>query len=463
MIGLTGNSNGVPARTVGAICLAQFAVVLDVTIVTTALPALRRSLDFPPPELQWVFTGYTLVFGGFVIVGGRLCDTAGAERVFRYGLALFGISSAACGVAWTPMMLIVARLVQGLGAALCSPAALAMLTVSGERSRHSAIGLWSASAATGGASGWVVGGVLTELVSWRAVFWVNVPLVIAALLLSASRVSAGSPRKRVSLDVPGAFAITTCLALCVVGLSRMPTSGLTSLSSWALLAGALVLAVAAVVRHRHAANPLVPTPVVRSRPVLGGNIATLLLSASVSPTMYLAVLYVQQVMQMSPSRAALLFPVFNVALVIGSVVGPDAAHRVGRRRVVGTGFGLIALGIGLFAVVGELRIGFVLSTFVLLGLGSGIATVAAAQAGSHIPSAEHEGVAAGLLTASAQLGNVAGLAIVTMLSTAGAVAYRPGFCAAAVLACAGMALSRVIPARQHVSTERLVAVSSAAG
>ena len=204
------------------LCVAQFVVVLDATIVTSALPAIRRALGFSETGLQWVFTAYALVFGGLLIFGGRVADLAGQRRTFLIGLGLFTAASAGCALAWSPAALVTARVFQGAGAALLSPAALALLTTLSEpgAARRRAVGWWTAVAAGGGASGWVLGGLITEYAGWRWVFAVNVPLGLAAVMIAPRVLPADQRRTRASgLDLGGALTATAGLALLVYGLT----------------------------------------------------------------------------------------------------------------------------------------------------------------------------------------------------------------------------------------------------
>jgi MFS family permease len=323
---ITGNTPrlGLP---LAMTCVAQFVVVLDVTIVTTALPVVRSSFESSANSLQWIITWYTLAFGGLLITGGRLADLIGPRRTFLLGLVIFTTASGACALAWCQAALVGARVVQGVGSALLSPAALALLSAvsSPGAPRRRAVGWWTAAAATGGASGWLLGGVLTEYLSWRAVFWVNLPIGIATSLVAMSVLPAGYRTSGRRLDLLGSIAVTGALALLVYGLTRMPSSSVTSPASWIpILIAAVGLGL--VVRHeRRIADPLVPQRLFRSRPSAGANLTALLITATTTPAMYLATLYVQQQLHLRPARASLLFPMFNIAVIGGSSLGPTCS------------------------------------------------------------------------------------------------------------------------------------------
>ena len=321
--------------------------MLDATIVTTALPAIRQALGFSDAGLQWVFTAYALVFGGLLICGGRVADLAGRRRTFLIGLGLFTAASAGCALAWSPAALVAARVLQGAGAALLSPAALALLTTLSEpgEARRRAVGWWTAVAAGGGASGWVLGGLISEYAGWRWVFAVNVPiglmaLVITPWLLPADRKETSTSR----LDLGGALAATAGLALLVYGLTSAGDRGSSSARWLPLLLAAVAFMI--FVRHeRRTSDPLLPLGLLRSRPVAGATLTALAITASTTPAMYLSVLYVQDVLGVPAGRASLLFPAVNLAVIAGSLLGPRLLVRLGGRRTLLVGFTGIALGI----------------------------------------------------------------------------------------------------------------------
>jgi hypothetical protein len=229
MSSFDGNNAQSVRLALSVVCVAQFVVVLDVTIVTTALPAISQALGFSDADLQWVFTAYALVFGALLIFGGRVADIAGRRRTFLLGLGLFCVASAGCALAWSPTALVAARVLQGAGAALLSPAALAILTTitkPGEHRRR-AVGWWTAVAASGGASGWVFGGLLSQYAGWRWVFAVNVPIVVAAMAIASRVLPCGrQPAEGRRLDLGGALTATIGLALLVYGLTSAGERGL---------------------------------------------------------------------------------------------------------------------------------------------------------------------------------------------------------------------------------------------
>jgi MFS family permease len=390
-------------RTLGLLCAAQFVVVLDVTIVAVALPAIRHSLGVSTEGLQWVVAAYTLVFGGLLIAAGRVGDLAGRRRVFRIGLLTFGAASLACALAPSPAALVAARAVQGGGAALMAPTALALVTATFPGSR--AVAWWTASAAAGGACGWVLGGVLVEALGWPAVFAVNVPLcAVAALLVPhVLRESRGDAR---ALDVPGTVTLTAGLALLVLGLAQLPA---------ALPAAAAALVAFALIERR-AADPILPSSALRRPGFAQANGVALALTATTTPAMFLAILYQQEELGRSALEAGLWSAPLNVAVIAGSALSLRAAMPAG----------LVAVAAG----AGMLLAGALPVAFVLMGLGLGCASVASTALGTAaLPSGE-QGVASGVLNAAAQIGSAVGLAMFVPLGA------RAGWIAVAALALA---------------------------
>src|SRR4051812_8196657 len=261
------------------LCAAQFVAVLGVTIVAVALPAIKAGLGFTGSSLQWVVTAYTVVYGGLLIPAGRAADAYGRRRLFRIGLALFAAASVGCGLAGSPGALIALRALQGLGAALLAPAALALVAELFPDDRR-AIAVWTAAAAGGGAAGWVLGGTLTDDVGWQAVFLVNAPLGVAAVIAAGRLLPAGTRGEGAQgLDLPGAAAVTVGLVALLLGLTVEPA---------ALVVAAVALAVFAAVERR-APDPLVPG----DRTLIAACLVGLALTASTSPAMFLSVLYQQ--------------------------------------------------------------------------------------------------------------------------------------------------------------------------
>jgi MFS family permease len=423
------------------LCVAQFVVVLDATIVAIALPAVQADLGLSTATLGWVITAYTLTFGGCLLAAGRVADRWGRRRAFVAGLAVFGSASLACGLAPSGAALLAGRALQGLGAALVSPAALALLLTArpegGARSR--AVGWWTAAAAGGGASGWVLGGLLTGLLDWRWVFLVNLPVCAAALALAPHLLAERREPAPAPVDAAGAALATAGLAALVLAFTLAPSDGLATLV--ALAVAAVLLALFARVEAR-AADPLLSGELLRRPRVVEPNVVAAVLTAATTPPMFFCTLYAQNVLGLDPAAAGLLFPPFNLAVVAGSLAGPRVAAAVGERRAMAGGLlGVAAGALVLVTIsVNGSALPPLLGGFTLMGAGLGVASVASTARGTAAMPAGDRGLASGLLSTSAQIGTVLGLAVLVPIAAArtaaaGEVAgYQLGFVLAAALA-----------------------------
>jgi EmrB/QacA subfamily drug resistance transporter len=408
----------------GLLCVAQFVVVLDATIVAVALPEIQQDLGFSQAGLQWVISAYTLVFGGFLLLAGRAADLWGRRKMFMVGLVVFTGASLVCGLAGSPSALLLGRIAQGLGAAIVAPSALSSLTTlfpEGD-GRGRALGVWTAAAAGGGATGWLLGGLLAGSLGWEWVFFVNLPVglvgvVLAPVLVSESRDQSAPPR----LDVAGALSVTAGLTLLVYGITRVEEAGLASPVTLSSLASSVVLLALFVVVEGRVRHPLVPLGVLRSRGLLGANLVALVLTAATTPPMLLCTLYVQQVLGFPPAQAGLVFPPFNLAVIGGSLLGPRLVVRLGPRTTMVCG--LIAIAAGSATLLGVSPhdggyLFYLIPAFVLMGTGLGYASVASTTVGTAAADGGLQGLASGLLNSAAQIGTVLGLAILVPLSAA---------------------------------------------
>ena len=292
------------------VALAQFMVVLDATIVNVALPSIQRGLHFSSESLQWVVNAYTLAFGGFLLLGGRAADLFGRKRLFLAGVALFSAASLLNGLAGSAAMLVIGRALQGLGGALVAPAALSIITTTfaDGRERTRALGVWSAVAVGGGAVGLLLGGILTDLVAWQWVFFVNVPVGAIAFLLSLryvpeSRVEGGVAR----IDVWGAVTVTAALLVAVYAIVNAQTAGWVSAQTFGLGAIALALFAAFVAVEARHTHPLIRLGILRVRSLAGADSAMLVVASGMFGMFFFASLYVQDVLGCSPLRAGLAF------------------------------------------------------------------------------------------------------------------------------------------------------------
>jgi EmrB/QacA subfamily drug resistance transporter len=448
--------------------VAQFVVVLDATIVAIALPEIQAELGFSQAGLQWVISAYTLVFGGFLLLAGRAADLWGRRRLFMVGLAVFSVASLACGLAVSPLSLVIGRIAQGLGAAIVAPSALSSLTATfpeGE-GRGRALGVWTAAAAGGGATGWVLGGVLTGGLGWEWVFFINLPVgalgvALAPVLIFESRDDAAPPR----LDVAGAVSVTAGLTLLVYGITRVQEAGLTAPVTLVALGSSVVFLVGFVIVESWVRHPLVPLGIFRSRPLLGANLVALVLTAASTPPMLLCILYVQQVLGYPPATAGLVFPPFNLAVIGGSLLGPWLVTRTGPRVTMACG--LLAIAAGALCFLGISRHGggylwYLIPGFVLMGSGLGCASVASTASGTSSAGGGMQGLASGLLNSAAQIGTVLGLAILIPLSVARTEAlaetmpaqtalvegFRLAFFAAAGIAACGILVSVLLTGQE---------------
>jgi EmrB/QacA subfamily drug resistance transporter len=438
------------AIVVALLCTAQFVVVLDVTIVAVALPAIRDGLGFRIADLQWVVTAYTLTFAGFLVLAGRLADLHGRRLVFMGGLALFSLASLACGLSDSPGALVGARAVQGLGAAAIAPAALATITatIPDGAARRCALGWWTAAAAGGGAAGWVLGGVMTEQLGWPWVFFVNVPVGAAAIALAPAVVpetrTAGASRR---LDLRGAIAVTSALALLVLALTRAETDGPASpLVLGPAAVGLALLAVFARIEAR-APDPLLPAALLRADGLLGANLVAATLTATTTASLLLCMLELQGPQGRSPLETGTLFAPFNVAVIAGSLLGGRAVHGLGARGAMAAGLGGIGAGGAWLAVpvAGGAPPLTVLPAFAAMGGGLGVASVASTAAGTAAAGRTREGVASGLLSTAAQVGTALGVAVVLSIAAAAGQGIALSVSAALAFAAAVIVVGRSRP------------------
>ncbi|WP_329136847.1 MFS transporter [Streptomyces sp. NBC_01476] len=411
-----------PWATLTVLALAQFIVVLDVTIVNVALPDIQSDLGFSTDGLQWVISAYTLLFGGFLLLGGRAADLLGSRRVFIAGLALFGVTSLAGGLAGSPGLLIAARAVQGLGGALLSPAALSILTVTFEhgRRRNIAMGVWGGLAGLGGTLGVVAGGLLVDSFSWRWVFIVNVPIVVALVLVTPVFVRHIAPhRGNRSFDLLGAVLGTGGLLALVYGVVRAEPVGWSSPEVIGFLAGGVLLLTGFVLVEARAKAPLVPLGLLRSRALSTASGALALNGAAFLSMFFLTAIFLQQVRGGSALRAGVEFLPMGGAAIAAAVLCTPLVGRFGTKPVQLGGALLSLAGLVLLAQAGahDGYAGRLLPGLILFGAGI-IGVGVPAQIAAVVDVQHHEaGSASGVVTAFNQVGGALGLAVVSTLST----------------------------------------------
>jgi EmrB/QacA subfamily drug resistance transporter len=407
-------------KALAIVCAAFFMTVLDVSIVNVALPSIGNSLHFSEQGLQWVITAYAITFGGFLLLGGRAADLLGRRRVFYVGVAVFTIASFICGLAWSEGVLIGARAVQGLGAAIITPAALSIVTTSFEEGpeRNKALGIWGAIGGSGAAVGVLAGGILTKYLGWEWIFFVNVPVGALALALAPRFVRESRSDRDQSNDVAGAVTITAGVALLVYAVSEAPNHGWGSAWTISRLAAAAVLLIAFVVIESRAKDPLMPFRIFRVRTVAGANVAGLFLGAAVFANFFLLTLYVQQVLHWSALKTGVTFVATAGTAIIWAGLAQALVTRIGVKPVMAVGFVAMIAGMLWYAQVpadasyvpdllpGYLLVGFALPfTFIPVSI--------AALAGVE----RHEaGLASGLINTAQQVGGAVGVAVTSSIS-----------------------------------------------
>jgi EmrB/QacA subfamily drug resistance transporter len=411
------------------LCVAQFVVVLDASIVNVALPTIGKALRFSENSLPWVVNAYVLTFGGFLLLGGRLADRLGGRRVFMAGLVLFALASLAGGLAANSGQLIAARAVQGLGAAILSPAALAIVTTTFRdgAERNKALGVWGAVAGGGGAAGVLLGGVLTQGLGWEWVLWVNVPIgliatALAPMLLADIRAE-HQPRH---FDIAGAASITAGLSLLVYALLDANRVGWGSTRTIVLLALSALLVVAFVMIERRSRSPLVPFGIFRVRTLTGANVTGLLIGASLFSMFFFISLYMQQVLGYSAIHAGLSYLPLAISIILSAGIASQLVTRVGFKPVLALGMVLIGIGLLWFSQIpvhGSF-LADILGPSLLAAVGLGFAFVPVTIAAVAGVADEDAGLASGLINTSQQIGGALGLAILAAISTSVSGASR---------------------------------------
>ncbi len=405
-------------------CLAQFMVILDVSVVNVALPAIRNGLHFSEQDLQWVVNAYTVTFAGFLLLGGRAADLLGRRRVFVAGLTLFAIASLAGGLATNQGLLIVARAVQGLGGAVIAPASLSILTTTFREgpARNRAVGIWGAMGGAGGAAGVLLGGVLTDLLGWRWILFINVPIGLVAAFLAQRLIAEGRNAERSrNFDLSGALAATVGLSLLVLGIVRTDVTGWGSTGTLALVAAGAVLLVAFLaIEGRIAKAPLMPLRIYASRTLSASNVVVLLVGGASFGMWFFVSLYLQQVLGYSPIKAGLAFLPMTLCIVAGSTLASRAVTRIGAKPMLVAGMIAMTLGLALFTQVSAhgTYLGDMLFPSLLVAIGIGLAFVPATISAVAGVAPQEAGLASGLVNTSRLVGGALGLAILAAIATA---------------------------------------------
>jgi EmrB/QacA subfamily drug resistance transporter len=401
---------------------AQFMVVLDVAIVNVALPSIKTDLNFSQESLQWVITAYAIFFGGALLLGGRLADLLGRRRLFVAGLVLFTVSSLLDGLAWSEGSLIAFRSLQGLGAAMLSPAALSILTTTFAegRERNLALGIWGAASGSGGAAGVLLGGALTSAFSWSWIFFINVPagLIVLASVPFVLRESRANLDHR-HFDTAGAASITGGLMLLVYAMTRAAQHGWINPETIGLLAASAALIVGFVLIELRSKAPLLPLRIFRLRTLTASNVSGLLLAAAVFSQFFLLTLYMQQVLHYSALKTGVAYVALTLSIIAFSGIAQALTTRVGVRPVLTGGLALSAGGLVLYAQlpVGGHYFWDLFPAFMLSGIGLALAFVSMSIGALTGTDQSDAGVASGLINTSQQIGGAIGVAAATTIAT----------------------------------------------
>jgi EmrB/QacA subfamily drug resistance transporter len=404
------------------LCIAQFVVVLDASIVNVALPSIGKGLGFSEESLPWVVNAYVLTFGGFLLLGGRMADLLGRRRVFMAGLLLVAIASLAAGFAANQGQLIAARAAQGLGAAIISPSALSIVTTifRDGAERNKALGAWGAVAGSGGAAGVLLGGILTDGLGWEWVLWVNVPVGLIALALAPGLIpESRSESTTRHFDAAGAVSVTVGLSVLVYALLDASSSGWGSTKIIGLLALSAALIAAFVAIELRSRAPLVPFRIFRLRTLTGANVVGVLIGASLFSMFFFITLYMQQVLGYSPIHAGLSYLPLALTIIVAAGFGGQLVTRLGFKPVLATGLLSIALGLAWFSQV-SVGGGFttdILGPSLLAAIGLGFAFVTSTIAAVAGVEGREQGLASGLINTSQQIGGALGLAVLSTIAT----------------------------------------------
>jgi EmrB/QacA subfamily drug resistance transporter len=412
------------------VCLAQFMVILDATIVNIALPTIQEDLKFSRADLQWVVNSYTLLFGGFLLLGGRAADIVGRKKIFIAGVIVFSVASLLNGLSQSSGQLIVFRGLQGLGGALVSPAALSIITTTFPEGpeRTKALGVWSAIAAGGGAVGLLLGGILTETLSWEWIFFVNVPIGAAAAILSWRLITESKAERAGAFDVIGAVLVTSGLMVLVYAIVKAEAFGWGSTRTLGLIAVGLALLAAFVVVESRIKGPLVRLDIFKIRSLAVSNFTLLLVAGGLFALFFFATIYIQEILGFSPIEAGLAFLPVTFGIGIGAGTAQVLVKRIGVRANAIAG--MVIAAVGLFYLsrvtvdgtyVKDLLPGLLLMSF---GMGNTFVPITLI-ATTNVDQAD-AGLASGLFNTSQQVGGALGLAVLSTLAADRTASYLSG-------------------------------------
>jgi EmrB/QacA subfamily drug resistance transporter len=402
------------------ILAVQFMTILDIAIVNVALSAIQLDLGFSQENLQWIISAYALVFGGFLLLGGRSADLLGRRRIFMLGTLIFTLGSLLCGLAWSDESLIAFRALQGLGAATITPAALSILVATFQegRERNIALGAWGAVGGVGAAFGVLLGGILVDFLSWEWIFFVNVPVGIAALVLTPVLLSESLDKHGQGFDIPGAVLVTSGLSTLVLGITQGHGWGWSSGTTIGVFAVAAVLLVAFVVWEQRVKDPLVPFSIFRLQTLTAANVVGFILGTALFAMFLMLSLYMQQVLDLSPLETGVGYLAVAGTAIIWANVAAAAVTRVGVKPALVFGMSLMTVGLLYFTQVSadgsywsDLFPGFL-----IIGLGMPFAFVAITIAAVAGTKPQEAGLASGLINTSQQIGGAVGIAILSTIA-----------------------------------------------
>jgi EmrB/QacA subfamily drug resistance transporter len=454
----------------GLLSAVQFMVVLDIAIVNVALPSIKLDLGFSQENLQWVISAYALVFGGFLLLGGRAADLLGRKRIFLAGVVVFTVASFLAGMAWSEASLIGARALQGLGAAIISPAALSILSVTFRegRERNIALGVWGAVGGFGAAAGVLLGGVLTDALSWEWIFFVNVPVGVTAFVLAPLLLTESRDASAKSFDVPGAVLVTAGLSSLVYAITQAGQQGWLAGETLAFFIASLVLLAGFVGWERRHPEPLMRFGIFQTRTVTGANVAGFILGTAMFSMFLMLTLYMQQVLGYSAMETGVAYLAVAGTAIVWSAVAAQLVTRIGVKPVLATGMVALTAGLVLFTQVsvGGSYVTDLLPGFLLVGLGIGFAFVPISIAALAGVQPAEAGLASGLINTSQQIGGALGIAALSTIATsrtgdalaagtAAPAALVDGFTAAfvvgAVIAALGIAAALTLIRREELA------------
>lgn len=411
------------------LALAQFMVVLDVSIVNVMLPTVQHAFHLSVENLQWIITAYTLTFGGFLLLGGRAADLYGRRKVFLTGVAVFALASLADGLSQSGGMLITLRAVQGLAGAFMSPAALSIVLVTYKEGheRNIALSVWGAVAAGGAAVGVLLGGIITQYLGWRWNFFINVPIGIFVLIAGLRLVKKHeSEETHNSLDLPGAISVTAALMSLVYGLVKAPTAGWTSHSSLTFFIIAAVLLVFFVWNESRAKHPLIPLSIFKIRNLSGANTVQLFTAAGLFSVFFFVTLYVQEILGYSPVKTGVSFLVIPIVIALVATNTPRVIQRIGYKPILVvaplfTAFGLFLLGHSM-SVQNDYW-GHLVPGMIVMGMGLGATFVSVLVAATSGVPGHLSGLASGLVNTAQQIGGSLGLAVLSGIAASSAMRF----------------------------------------